>query len=198
MVKNLPANAGDKRDVGSIPGLARSSGVENGNPVQCSCLEKYMDRGAWQATVCGIAKSQPWQSRHATLTHTHTHTHTLTLFCFYWGIVALWCCVNFCSVMKRISYVYTHIPSLFWTSSLILPQPPAPSRSPQSTELSSLCCAVSSQHLSVLHAAGHIPQSQSPSSPPARPPVHFLHLHLCSCPADRSISTIFLNSIYMS
>ena len=59
MVKNLPASAGDKRDVGSVPGLARSSGVENGNPLQCSCLGKSMDRGAWQTTVRGIAKSQP-------------------------------------------------------------------------------------------------------------------------------------------
>ena len=51
VVKNLPANAGDIRVVGSIPGLGRSPGVENGNPLQYSCLENPMDRGAWQSTV---------------------------------------------------------------------------------------------------------------------------------------------------
>ena len=60
MVKNLPANAGDIRDVGSIPGLGRSPGRGHGNPLQYSCLENPMDRGAWQATVLGVAKSQTW------------------------------------------------------------------------------------------------------------------------------------------
>ena len=58
VVKNLPSNAGDVRDMGSIPGLGRSPGGGNGNPLQYSCLENPMDRGAWQATVHGIAKSQ--------------------------------------------------------------------------------------------------------------------------------------------
>ena len=53
MVKNLPANAGD---VGSIPGLGRFSGEGNGNSLQHSCLENSMDRGAWRATVHGIAR----------------------------------------------------------------------------------------------------------------------------------------------
>ena len=57
-VKNLPANTGDIRDVGLIPGPGRSSGEENGNPLQYSCLENPMDRGAWQTTVHGAAKSQ--------------------------------------------------------------------------------------------------------------------------------------------
>ena len=47
MVKNLPANAGDIRDEGSISGLGRSSGEGNGNPLQYYCLENPMDRGAW-------------------------------------------------------------------------------------------------------------------------------------------------------
>ena len=55
MVKNLPANAGD---TGLIPGSGRSSGVGNGNPLQYSCLGNLRDRGAWQATVHGVAKSQ--------------------------------------------------------------------------------------------------------------------------------------------
>ena len=55
MVKNLPSNAGEEC---SIPGSGRSPGVENGNPLQCSCLENFMDRGAWQATIHGAAESQ--------------------------------------------------------------------------------------------------------------------------------------------
>ena len=57
MLKNLPANVVDARDVGLIPGLGRSPGVGNGNPVQYSCLENPMDRGTWQTIVHGAAKS---------------------------------------------------------------------------------------------------------------------------------------------
>ena len=57
VIKNLPANAGDIRDVGSIPGLGRSSGEGNGKSLQYSCLENPIDRGAWQATVHGVAES---------------------------------------------------------------------------------------------------------------------------------------------
>ena len=55
MVKNLPARA---RDAGSLPGSGRSPGVGNGNPLQYSCLENPMGRGAWWTTVHGVAKSQ--------------------------------------------------------------------------------------------------------------------------------------------
>ena len=53
MIKNLPANAGD---TDSIPGSGRSPGEANGNPLQYSCLENPMDRGAWQATVHRVTK----------------------------------------------------------------------------------------------------------------------------------------------
>ena len=53
VVKNLPANAGDARDVGSIPGLERTSAVGHGNWLQYFCLENSMDRGAWWVTVMG-------------------------------------------------------------------------------------------------------------------------------------------------
>ena len=49
MVRNLPANAGDARDVGSLPGSGRSPRRGPGNPLQSSCLENSMDRGVWQA-----------------------------------------------------------------------------------------------------------------------------------------------------
>ena len=53
--KNLPANAGNTGDAGLIPGSGRSPGGGHGNPLQYSCLENPMDRGAWQATAHGFA-----------------------------------------------------------------------------------------------------------------------------------------------
>ena len=58
VVKNVPANVGDTRDVGSIPGLGRYPEEGNGNLIQYSCLENSKDRGDWEATVQGVAKSQ--------------------------------------------------------------------------------------------------------------------------------------------
>ena len=63
VVKNLPANAGDKRDVGSIPGSGRSPGGGHGNSLQYSCLENPMDRGAWRDTIHRVAKSRTWLKR---------------------------------------------------------------------------------------------------------------------------------------
>ena len=57
LVKNSPVNSGDTRDLSSIPGLGRFPGVGNGNPLQYSCLENSMSRGARKATVHGVAKS---------------------------------------------------------------------------------------------------------------------------------------------
>ena len=56
-VRNLPANAGDLRDTGSIPGLGKSRGGGHGNPLQCSCLGNPMDRRVWHSTVHSIAES---------------------------------------------------------------------------------------------------------------------------------------------
>ena len=58
VAKNLPANARDLGDKGLIPGSGRSPGGGHGNSLHCSCLEKPMDRGAWWATVLGVAKCQ--------------------------------------------------------------------------------------------------------------------------------------------
>ena len=58
VVENPPANAGDLGDAGSIPGTERYSGGENGNPLQYSCLENFMDRRAWWASVHGVPRSQ--------------------------------------------------------------------------------------------------------------------------------------------
>ena len=58
VVKNSPANAGDIRDTGSVPGLGRSHEGGHGNPLQYSCLENPMNRGAWWPAVHEVAKSQ--------------------------------------------------------------------------------------------------------------------------------------------
>ena len=80
VVKNLPANAGDTRDAGLIPGLGRFPGAGNGNPLQHSCLEDPTDRGAWQAAVHGVAKSWTWLSTHTQL---HLFIYCLWLFSCY-------------------------------------------------------------------------------------------------------------------
>ena len=72
VIKNPSANAGDKRNAGSIPGSGRSSGEGNGNPFQYSCLENSMFRGAWRAIVHRVTKSQTQLS---VRTHTHTNTY---------------------------------------------------------------------------------------------------------------------------
>ena len=63
---NPTANAGDRRDTGLIPGSGRCPGGGHGNPLQYSCLENLTDRGAWQATVHGVAKSWTWLKQHST------------------------------------------------------------------------------------------------------------------------------------
>ena len=59
VVKNPPVSAGDSEDQSSVPGLGKSPGGGNGNPVSYSCLENSMDREAWRATVHGVTKSWP-------------------------------------------------------------------------------------------------------------------------------------------
>ena len=74
VVENLPANAGDIRDGGTIPGSGRSPGGGYGNPLQYSCLENPMDRGAWRAIVHSVAKSWrrlKWLGMHTRLGHGH-------------------------------------------------------------------------------------------------------------------------------
>ena len=66
VVKNLPANSGDAGDMGLISRLGRSPGGGHGNPLEYSCLENPIDRGAWRATVHGVAESQT-QNTHTTI-----------------------------------------------------------------------------------------------------------------------------------
>ena len=75
LVKNTLVNAGDLKAVGSIPGWGRSPEGGNGCPLQYSCLENPMDRGAWQVTVRGVAESD------TTGATSHANVHGSTLFC---------------------------------------------------------------------------------------------------------------------
>ena len=74
MVKNLPVNAGNARDEGSIPASGRSPGVGNGNPLQYSCLENSMDRRTWRVGY------SPWGHKESDMTEsTHTYLNTLRI-----------------------------------------------------------------------------------------------------------------------
>ena len=81
VVKNPPANAGDARDMSSIPGLGRSPGGGHGNPLQYSCLENPMDRGAWWATIHRVAKS--WIRMRQLSTHIYLYISlSVYIYCF--------------------------------------------------------------------------------------------------------------------
>ena len=89
VVKNLPANAGDIRDLGSTPGSGRSPGGGNGTPVHYSCLENPMDRGTWRVAVQGVTKSRTRlrrQSTHVrnwiTLLNSSNSHNTVNQLCF--------------------------------------------------------------------------------------------------------------------
>ena len=75
VVKNPTANAGDIGDLGPIPGLGRSPGEDNGNPLQYSCLENPMDRRAWWATVHWVTKSRTHLKRFTTTQHIYIYIH---------------------------------------------------------------------------------------------------------------------------
>ena len=100
--KNLPDNAGDARDTSSIPGLGWTPGVRNGNPVQYSYLETSVDRGAWQATVHNLAKSQTWLKQLSTHIHQGIHNN-LTKSYVYWILLLFF---NNLYLYSLIIYVY--------------------------------------------------------------------------------------------
>ena len=94
--KEPPANAEDLRDAGSIPGSGRSPRGGHGNPLQCSFLENPMDRGAWWATVHGVAKSQ------TRLKQLSTHPHAkvnLNLTCYKNN--SKWIISEMCKTLRR-------------------------------------------------------------------------------------------------
>ena len=107
VVNNLPPNAADTRDTGSIPGSGWSPGEGVGNPLQYSCMQNSVDRGAWQATGHGVTKSQTWLTA-----HTHTQTHS----CFTVLLVS--------AIRQCESAISTHISPPSWNSFHHSPIPP--------------------------------------------------------------------------
>ena len=102
-----PANAGDARDVGSIPGLGRSPGGRNGNPLQYSCLEIPMDRGAWWATIHGVTKSWTQLSKWA-------HICTNPGFAPLHGVQSYTYILSFIPYSNLVSYCRSDNISLFY------------------------------------------------------------------------------------
>ena len=76
VLKNPPANAGDVRDKGLVPGSGRFPGGGNGNPLQYSCPENPMDRGAWWAIVCGVARSDMTEAAYHAFMHAKKDVET--------------------------------------------------------------------------------------------------------------------------
>ena len=93
VVKNLLAISGSARTAGLIPGLGRSPGIGSGNlPLQYSCLENVINRGAWQAAFHGVANSQT-QLSNCVLTHALNHFKLLCICCkFFLGVPCCCCC----------------------------------------------------------------------------------------------------------
>ena len=91
VVKSLPASAGDIRVASSNPGLGRSPGEGLGNPLQYSCLENPMDRGAWRAILCRVTKSQTWLKR-------------LSMHAWNWLSQNQTICLNFMSPMCSVQF----------------------------------------------------------------------------------------------
>ena len=87
LVENPPTNAGDSRDSSLIPGSGRSPGGGHGNPLQYSCLENPMDRGAWRDTAPGVTKSQTRLSTHALRPTDYVLIFKLIFYCCN---IALW------------------------------------------------------------------------------------------------------------
>ena len=107
VVKTLPANAGAAGDSRSISGLERASGGGNGNPLQCSCQDNPMDRGAWWATVHWVAKNQTQLSVHKIISN---HFVLCVLGADSVGMYVSWCVhVSFAcpsAILSSIRYLF--------------------------------------------------------------------------------------------
>ena len=82
MVKNPPANVGDSRDMGLIPGSGRLPGTGNDNPLQYSCLENPMDRGAWWAAVHGVEKESDTVKQLSMHIHSNIHIYIMYIYIY--------------------------------------------------------------------------------------------------------------------
>ena len=114
VLKNPPANIEDTRDLGSVPGLGRYPGVGNGSPLQYSCLENPLDRGAWLTTLHGVTKS--W-ARLKQLS-----THTLAPECFTWEVIVPCMCIY--TQLESVAMASEHFQTFFTHCRQILGQTP--------------------------------------------------------------------------
>ena len=104
VVKNLPANAGDTRHMGSIPWSRRSPGEGNANPLQCSCLENPRDGGAWWAAVYGVAQSRTHLKRLSSSSSSSMPFTKKNNYCFRRILIQFYAyeCIFVCSSMHYI------------------------------------------------------------------------------------------------
>ena len=109
VVKNLPVNAGEIRDVGSIPGLGRSPGGGHGNPLQYSCLENPMERRIWQGTVHSVQKSQTQLKQLST----HRLVH-----------------IPYTYLLSSVQFSHSVVSDSLWPHELQHTRPPCPSPTP--------------------------------------------------------------------
>ena len=114
VVKNPPANAGDRRNVSVIPELGRSPGGGHGNPLQYSCLENPMNRGNWRATVHGVAMS--WTLLKWLSTQHHDYFGLFTKFCQMSFIML--CLVEFSDCFLWCYWVCSSIPWILCQSKI--------------------------------------------------------------------------------
>ena len=106
-IKNPPANAGDVRSGGSIPGSGRSPGGENGKSFQYSCLENPVDRGTWQATVYSVRVGHDWSDL--------ALTHAVNFKCYIWLNQGKTELENY-TVVNYISFLLSLLGALVWWS----------------------------------------------------------------------------------
>ena len=178
--KESALNLGDR---GLIPVLQRSPGEGNSYPLQYSGLENSMDRGAWQATVHGVAKS--W-----TRLSDWTELNWITL----------QYCIGFCHTLTWISHGCTCV--LHSESPSHLFPHPIPQGCLRAPALSTLSHASnldwwSISHMIICMFQCYFLKSSHPLLPPLCPKVCSLRLYLLCCPACRIISTVFLKFMYM-
>ena len=150
MVKNPPAKAGDIRDEGSFPGSGSSPGGGHGNPLQYSCLENPMDRGAWRAVIHRVTKSQAWLKRLSTrtfssklLSHPGCHTTLSSVSCtiqyvvigypFYYFLKFYFYFILLYNTVLVLPYIDMNPPQVYMSSQSWTPLPP-----PTSHPISSL------------------------------------------------------------
>ena len=146
VAKNLPANAGDMGDVGSIPGLGRSPGGGDGNPLQYPCLKNFLDRRSWQGAAHGVAESWTRLSAQAKPPSLLTPplewypcytwwicfdtSHSFSLLWFTVGVVRsvgldkrVMPCIHHCSIILGVSVCPKNAPCSTSSSLILLPHP---------------------------------------------------------------------------